>query len=116
MYKTVFSWEARDMPRDAESKRCALDAIGDSMRLLAEANVALQRTQIELGGEASELTRRMSQQLRFLTNVAELLLHEVQKERGKKADRRLVLIANQSAAGVIPLSHLSQEESNGEPI
>ena len=97
------------MPRMRKTQEQALEAVSDAMRSLAEANVFLRRAQPKLDGEASELSRSMSQQLHFLIGVAELLSYEIRKAAdGERRGAKLIVVANQSAeaAGITPLSFL----------
>jgi hypothetical protein len=65
-----------------EQQDQALEAIGDAMRSLAEAQACLQRAHVQLEGEAAHLSASMSEQLHFLMGVAELLCLEIAKAGG----------------------------------
>jgi hypothetical protein len=76
-----------------EQQDQALEAIGDAMRSLADAQAALQRAHAQMEGEAADLSASMSQQLHFLMGVAELLSVEIRQAAGaQRKVLRLMLV------------------------
>ena len=65
------------MSVDPQSKRSALESIEEAIRLLNLADRSLNEVRGTFEGEVSELATRMSRHLCFLTEVAELLYHEM---------------------------------------
>jgi len=70
------------MSLDRQPERSALDAIEETIRLLNQADRSLDEARGTFTGDVCALATRMSRQLCFLSEVAELLYHELARKPG----------------------------------
>lgn len=57
----------------------ALNATADAADLLKLTHRAVHRAQLELDGDAKDVAERLSQQLQYLREVADVLRHEIER-------------------------------------
>lgn len=74
------------MPDSSKSTARALGAVADADELLKLAHGAVERARTEVSGDALGVADRLSQQLKFLRKIAEVLRHEIERlERERDA-------------------------------
>ncbi|HEX6268380.1 MAG TPA: hypothetical protein VFZ81_15955 [Burkholderiales bacterium] len=74
------------MPDSSRSIARALGAADDAAELLKLAQGAAERAREEVRGDALGVAERLSDQIRFLRKVADLLRHEIERaEREREA-------------------------------
>jgi hypothetical protein len=73
------------MPDSSQSVARALSAVADAAQLIDLAQGAVERACTEVHGEAQDVAVRLSQQLQFLRNVAEVLRHEIERVECERA-------------------------------
>lgn len=67
------------MPDSSNSIARALGAVTDAAQLMDLAHGAVERARADVRGDALEVADRLSRQLQFMREVAEVLRHEIER-------------------------------------
>lgn len=86
---------------DRKAERRVMEAIGEAMQLLEQADRSVNEARGELQGDLLALATRVSRHVRFLREVAELICHEAARERGGPGARVIAFPAEVSAARLL---------------
>jgi hypothetical protein len=80
------------MPSRPQPKHRATRSVLEAHELIAQAGAAVRRARAELRGDPERLAARLAVQLGFMSEVAELLAHEIERAGGRLPTSSLALL------------------------